>query len=104
MAARGRVGISAETAAVTASAKAELSVIRIVQRGASVGQRNTFEQDILIKAAEFRRASLIRKRFGQTANLIAFAVVLVAVGKGGEQGDGQDGFLLCGVHLRDNLC
>ena len=81
----------------------KLAVTRIVQRSASIGQRNTFEQDILIEAAEFRCASLIRKRLGQTANLIAFAVVLVTVRKGGQQGDGEDGFLLCEVHFRDSL-
>ena len=36
-----------------------------------------------------RAQQLTRQRFGNTANLLAFAVFLVAVGEGGKQGDGE---------------
>ena len=41
---------------------------------------------------------LAAEGFGQAANLFALALIVDAVGKRGEEGDGKDGLLLIWIH------
>lgn len=61
-----------------------------VRRSGSARGGDTPEQHALIQTRGIGGIRLVGERFGQPANPLAFAVVLAAVGKGGEQGDGQD--------------
>ena len=67
----------------------ELPVIGIVERGGGIAQADPLEQHVLIQARKIGRVGLIGQRLRQLADMLAFAFILVAIGKRGEQGDGQ---------------
>src|SRR3989344_1530783 len=56
------------------------------------------EQHVLVDAWKVRHACVARERLGNAADLFALGVVLVAVRKRGQEGDGENGFLLVQVH------
>jgi hypothetical protein len=63
----------------------------------AVGHRDPLEQDVLIQRCDIERA-FAGQRVGDALDLRSFALVLAAVGEGGHQAEGEDGFLLLLVH------
>jgi len=56
------------------------------------------QQHVLVDARQVGHAPVARERLGNAADLFAFGIVLVAIGKRGQKGDGEDGFLLVQGH------
>ena len=82
----------------------ELAVTGVVERNGGASGGDTLEQYVLIQTREIGGTRLVGERFGQPANPFAFALVLAAVGKGCQQGDRQDGFLLFRIHGHSPVC
>src|SRR3546814_16027860 len=70
----------------------------VCRRGNGGIQAYSLEQHVLIEGGESSRARLAAQRLGDAAGCLGLGVVLGAVGEGGVEGDGEDGFLLFGVH------
>ena len=67
--------------------------------GGGVVERNLLEQDPLVERLQVGRAGFVAEGIGEAADLLTLSRVVGAVGKGSEQGDGEDGVLLFGSHL-----
>jgi len=77
----------------------KLALAGIRQLGGSGFQAEALEQHVLIDPGQVGRTRLPGQGIGDTADFVALAVVLLAVGESGEQGDGQEGVLLFRVHI-----
>ena len=76
----------------------QLAVGRVAQRSGSGLHAGALEQHILVDARQVGHAAVARERLGDAADFLALGIVLGAVCKSGQQGNGEDGFLLFGVH------
>ena len=56
------------------------------------------QQHVLVDARQVGHARVASQRLGQAADFLALGVVLAAVGKCGQKGNGKNGFLLVQVH------
>ena len=73
-------------------------MVGIVERGGGVLETEALEQHLLIEVLQIGCAVAVAERDGEAADPLAFALVVGAVGKGGEQCDAEDGLLLLRVH------
>ena len=62
------------------------------------GQGEALEQDILVQGGEFGATGFTGQRGRDAANFLALGLGFFAIGKGGKQRNGQQGFLIRGVH------
>ena len=72
----------------------KLALPEIIERLGSIGQRDALEEDVLIEPGQVRGVG--PHGFGEAANMLAFTVVVAAIGEGGEQADCKNGAV--GVH------
>jgi hypothetical protein len=77
----------------------ELPRLRGRQRRHRRGHRHAFEQYILIEGSEIDR-SLAGQGVGDALEFGTLGLVLHAVGEGGHQAEGENGFLLLLVHAK----
>lgn len=77
----------------------ELAMLGRRECGGGVVERNLLEQDPLVERLQVGRAGFVAEGIGEAADLLTLSRVVGAVGKGSEQGDGEDGVLLFGSHL-----
>ena len=69
--------------------------------GGGALQAGALERHVLVEPHQVGRARVGGQGVGDAADFLAFAGVLLAVGKGGERRQGEDGGLLFGVRVDD---
>ena len=96
---KARLGLVAQAVGVAHAHRQferELPELRRGQGRGCARDRGAFEQHVLVQR---RHVDLrVAQRLGHAPDLGALRVALAAVGEGGQQGDGQQGVLVGGVH------
>jgi hypothetical protein len=69
----------------------QLAVRGVGERGHGTRHRHTLEQHVLVQGGQGVPSLVVAQRFGDAPDGFALAVGLVAIGKSGEQGQGEQG-------------
>ena len=76
----------------------QLALHGVVQGAGRRLHAGALQQHVLVDARQVGHARVASQRLGQAADFLALGVVLAAVGKCGQKGNGKNGFLLVQVH------
>ena len=76
----------------------QLALHGVVQGAGRRLHAGALQQHVLVDARHVGHARVASQRLGQAADFLALGVVLAAVGKCGQKGNGKNGFLLVQVH------
>ena len=71
----------------------------VLQAGHGLFHAEAFQQYVLVQGAQVDGGGVAGQCVGNAPHFFALAVVFGAVGKGGVEGNGKNGFLVGGVHV-----